>query len=208
MTDNNGSITLAENSQSNAHLSQSFALKQGDRYLSFTVANADNGLAENDSSGPGDAFEVALLNANTALSVAGSDGLSGSDAILNIQADGTQSQAAGVRKVHHADGSATYYVDLQQAVNESNGLATGTPVTLSFDLIGFGAENSEVSLRDIQLIQDLIAFDDVVSTNEDGAVSLNPLANDLLGSGTAQLSISTPPMHGAIKVNPEARWTF
>lgn len=213
---NNGTITLAENSQANAHLSQSFAVKQGDRYLSFTVANNDlhsNGIDEdgNESmqyAGPNDAFEVALLNANSGLTVAGTDGLSRSDAILNIQTDGTEHQAASVRKVHNADGSNTYYVDLQQAVNESNGLVTGTPVTLSFDLMGFGAQSSQVALRDIQLIQDPIAFDDVLSTNEDVAVSFNPSANDLLGSGAVQLNISTQPAHGSISINPDGSLSY
>ncbi|MBI3713668.1 MAG: matrixin family metalloprotease [Burkholderiales bacterium] len=65
-------ITLAENPLSQANAIQSFAVKQGDRYLSFTVAN--NGLQANsidqdgNELGPDDAFEVALLNANTGLS--------------------------------------------------------------------------------------------------------------------------------------------
>jgi len=204
----NGSITLAESATSNTHLSQSFAVKQGDRYLSFTVANdhlQSNGVDEDgNGNGPNDAFEVALLNANTGLSVAGTTGLSRSDALLNIQTDGTQSRAASVRKVHNADGSDTYYVDLQQAVNESNGLVTGTPVTLSFDLMGFGTQSSQVSLRDIKLIQDPVAFDDVVTSDEDATVTLDVLSNDLLGGGVtnnaAQISIVSQPAHGNITI--------
>ena len=210
--DDDGTITLGESAQADAHLTQSFNVKQGDRYLSFTVANNDlhaNGIDEDgNATGPNDAFEVALLNANTGLTVAGTDGLSRSDAILNIQNDGTENKAASVRKVHNLDGSNTYYVDLQQAVNESNGLVTGTPVTLSFDLMGFGAQSSHVALRDIKLIQDPIAFDDVVSTNEEVAVSFNPSANDLLGSGAAELAISTPPAHGLISINPDGSLVY
>ncbi len=86
-----------------------------------------NGVDEDGSeSGPDDAFEVALLNANTGASVVGTDGLTLSDAILNIQSDGTEHKASSVRKVHNADGSDTYFVDLQQAVNNGNGLVRHT----------------------------------------------------------------------------------
>jgi len=211
-----GNVTLAESATSNTHLSQSFAVKQGDRYLSFTVANnhlQSNGVDEDgNGNGPNDAFEVALLNANTGLSVAGTTGLSRSDALLNIQTDGTQSRAASVRKVRNADGSDTYYVDLQQAVNESNGLVTGTPVTLSFDLMGFGAQDSQVSLRDIKLVQDPVAFDDVVTSDEDATATIAVLSNDLLGGGVtnnaAQISIVNQPTHGSITINADGTISY
>ena len=62
-------------------------LGEQDRYLSFTLS----GTALDDLNGaPDDAFEVALLDANTGLSVLGSNGLTRTDAFLNLQADGTQ----------------------------------------------------------------------------------------------------------------------
>lgn len=65
VSSNSGTVTLGESAQADAHLTQSFALKQGDRYLSFTIANngmQSNGVDEDGSeSGPDDAFEVALL---------------------------------------------------------------------------------------------------------------------------------------------------
>ncbi len=213
---NNATITLGESNQANAHLTQSFAVKQGDRYLSFTVANngmQSNGVDEDGSeSGPDDAFEVALLNANTGASVVGTDGLTLSDAILNIQSDGTEHKASSVRKVHNADGSDTYFVDLQQAVNNGNGLVTGTPVSLSFDLMGFGVQNSHVSLRDIKLVQDPVAFDDAVTSNEDATASIDVLSNDLLGGGVAnsaaQLNIISQPAHGSISINADGTISY
>jgi hypothetical protein len=62
--------------------------------------------------------------------------LSRSDALLNIQTDGTERLAAGVRKMVNADGSATYVIDLPTALTAASGSA---PVLLSFDLLGFGA---------------------------------------------------------------------
>ncbi|MBC3936228.1 cadherin-like domain-containing protein [Undibacterium sp. CY7W] len=213
---NNTTVTLGESNQANAHLTQSFAVKQGDRYLSFTVANngmQSNGVDEDgNETGPDDAFEVALLNANTGASEAGTDGLTHSDAILNIQSDGTEHKSSSVRKVHNADGSDTYFVDLQQAVNNGNGLVTGTPVSLSFDLMGFGIQNSHVSLRDIKLVQDPVAFDDAVSSKEDATATIDVLSNDLLGGGVAssaaQLNIVSQPAHGSISINPDGTISY
>ena len=57
------------------------------RCLSFTLS----GIAFDDvDNAPGGAFEVALIDANTGLSLLGSTGLTRNDAILNLQADGEQ----------------------------------------------------------------------------------------------------------------------
>jgi hypothetical protein len=46
---------------------------------------------------PGDSFEVALLDDNTGASVLSGDGLTRSDAFLNLQADGAQHAASTLR---------------------------------------------------------------------------------------------------------------
>ena len=56
---------------------------------------------------PSDAFEVALLNANTGASLATPIGLTRTDALLNIQANGAELKATGVTSVVNADGSRT-----------------------------------------------------------------------------------------------------
>jgi hypothetical protein len=82
-----GSATLNEVSTSQTRLSQVFMLNEQDRYLSFTLS----GTALDDLNGaPDDAFEAALLDANTGLSVLGGNGLTRTDSFLNLQADGTQ----------------------------------------------------------------------------------------------------------------------
>jgi hypothetical protein len=108
----NGVATLNEISTSQTRLSQVFMLGENDRYLSFTLAGTAldnphplpnpplegagaNGAAPvngygGSGSSPSDAFEVALLDANTGFSVLGSDGLTRTDAFLNLQGDGTQ----------------------------------------------------------------------------------------------------------------------
>jgi len=144
-----GSATLSEVSTSQTRLSQVFMLNEQDRYLSFTLSGTalDNltgalphpnplpqaGEGANVAPGaaqPLDAFEVALLDANTGANLLGGIGLSHSDAFLNIQGDGTEHTAAGVIRTDNPDGSRTYRVDL-------TGVAKNAAVNLSFDLLGF-----------------------------------------------------------------------
>ena len=90
----NNTIALGESANANARLSQAFNITSGDRYLSFTVV--DDGLQANgadNSTGPNDAFEVALFNANTGAAFGPTDGLTRSDALLNQQLDGTNHAA-------------------------------------------------------------------------------------------------------------------
>src|SRR3990167_2854060 len=103
------SATLSEVSTSQTRLSQVFMLNEQDRYLSFTLSGA---ALDNLTGAPDDAFEVALLDANTGLSVLGSNGLTRTDAFLNLQGDGSEHAASGVTRIDNADGSRTYRVDL------------------------------------------------------------------------------------------------
>jgi hypothetical protein len=123
-----GAATLKETATTQTRLNQAFVIGPNDRFLSFTLS----GIALDDvSNAPDDAFEVALIDANTGLSLLGGTGLTHNDAILNLQADGTEYTASGVTTVRNADGSRTVLVDLA-------GTVAGTVVNLSFDLIGFG----------------------------------------------------------------------
>ena len=216
-------VTLGEGSSADAHLSQGFMINSGDRYLSFTVV--DPGLQQN-AAGPNDAFEVALLNANTGAALGPTDGLTHSDALLNIQLEANDNNsgstvpsqrsehaASNVRKVANADGTATYYIDLQQGIGSASGnVVTGTPALLSFDLIGFGgvgSQGSHISLRDIKLIKDAVAFDDNVATAEDTAATIAPLANDLIGGSTsAVINVVTSPTHGSLTQNADGTFRY
>ncbi len=232
--DGAGQASLGESATAQSHLAQGFTINPGDRTLSFTVENdlqtnggnplpnplplageGANGAASGSGWGPSDAFEVALLNANTGEALTGTDGLTQSDALLNIQTDGTEHTATSVHKVKNADGSTTYHIDLEQALNAGD-LITGTPALLSFDLIGFGGQQSQVTLRDIRLSRDPLALDDTITTDEDTPVTLAPLANDLLQSGeTPALELTNQPAHGSLTQNldgtlsyqPDANWS-
>lgn len=150
-------VTLAETNTAQTTLSQAFTLGEDDRFLSFTV----DGLQLNGSAGtvpggqhdaPADAFEVALLDAATYDPLLGDLGLSHSDALLNLQHDASgalaQRQGAGIYITHNADGSTTYTLDLRSLNMGNPSASAGRSVLLSFDLLGFGAADSAVTLRE------------------------------------------------------------
>jgi hypothetical protein len=217
-----GAATLGESATADAHLSQTFMLNPGDRTLAFTIANGlkpndlphpnllpggegANGAALGSGSGPNDAFEVSLNNVNTGTALVGTDGLSNSDALLNIQTDGTTRTAASVQTIANADGTTTYVIDLQNALTSG----AATPVTLSFDLIGFGAAQSQVSIRDIKLLQTPLALNESATTNEDASVNINPLAANPIAPGAApQLNITQNPASGVLTQNAVGSYAY
>ncbi len=111
--------------------------------------------------GPDDAFEVALLNANTRAALTSTVALTRTDSLLNIQANGTERRGDKLRRIDNADGSRTYVLDLL-------GVGTTDPVALSFDLIGFGAADSQVTIRDVRLGSEVTA---TTTAADDGLAS-------------------------------------
>ena len=176
----NGTAVLSEVADSQTRFNQVFVLGEHDRFLSFTLANTALG---DQATGPDDAFEVALLDANTGLSLFGATGLSRNDAFLNLQANGEEHKASGITRIDNAGASPelgrwssrTYLVDLA-------GIAAGTAVNLSFDLIGFGqgsdAGNSRITVRDLRLGVPQTA-DDSATLAEDTPTVIDALANDI-----------------------------
>ncbi|WP_162084669.1 tandem-95 repeat protein [Sulfuriferula nivalis] len=202
-TDSTGTATLKNSTNADAQLSQAFNITSQDHYIEFTVAN---GLQQT-GTGPADAFEVALDNAVTGTALVGTDGLTNSDSLLNIQADGTTHTASSVYKSVNADGTTTYVIDLQSALG--SGAVTSAPAALSFDLIGFGNSQSQVSIRDIQLLQTPLALNEKLSTNEDAAVNINPLAANPIAAGTTpQLNITQQPANGMLTQNADGSYAF
>jgi hypothetical protein len=162
----NGAATLQEVTTSQTRLNQVFAINPTDRYLSFTLSGS---ALDNVNGAPDDAFEVALLDANTGASLAGALSLTHTDAFLNLQADGTETLASGVTVVTNPDGSRTYRVDL-------SGIAAGTAVNLSFDLLGFGKASSHITVSDVRVSGLPTLHDDVAAMNEDGTLAFDPFA--------------------------------
>jgi VCBS repeat-containing protein len=194
-----GGATLNEVSGSQTRLSQVFMVNQRDRFLSFTLS----GTALDDLTGaPDDAFEVALLDANTGASLLGGTGQTRTDAFLNLQADGTQNLANCVTCTNNADGSRTYRVDLA-------GVPAGVAANLSFDLIGFGQNNSHVTVSDVRLSGLPQLHDDAATMLEDGALAFNPFAQ-VDNAAVLQLGshVVDQPAHGTVAVNADGTFVY
>ncbi|MBU0500349.1 MAG: cadherin-like domain-containing protein [Gammaproteobacteria bacterium] len=199
----NGAAVLTETAATQTRLNQVFVLGEQDRFLSFTLANSSLGDQAN---GPDDAFEVALLDANSGLSLLGGTGLSHNDAILNRQADGSEHKASGISRIDNADGSHTYLIDLA-------GIPAGTTLNLAFDLIGFGrgaeATNSRLTIRDLRLGLPLEARDDAARTDEDTPVLIDVLGNDLgAGHPGVRPVLLQGPDHGLAEVTPDGQLRY
>jgi VCBS repeat-containing protein len=196
-----GEAVLSEVAGSQTRLNQVFVLGEHDRFLSFTLAAALGDQAD----GPDDAFEAALLDANTGVSLLGATDLSRNDAFLNRQANGEEHVASGITRIDNADGSRTYLVDL-------GGIAAGTAVNLSFDLIGFGqgsdASNSQITVRDLRLGVPQTA-DDSVTLAEDAPTVINALANDINAFQPSFVPvIVNAPSHGQVAINADGSFSF
>ncbi len=201
-----GAATLTEAAASQTRLNQVFIVGENDRFLSFTVA--DTALDDADQA-PDDAFEVALLDANSGASLLGGTGLTRNDAFLNLQADGTERKSQAVTSIRNADSSRTYLVDLA-------GIPAGTAVNLAFDLIGFGkgaaAVSSHLTIRDLRIGVPQ-AKDDSATLAEDSTISIAALANDRGLQMSAQQPGFVPvivdaPAHGQVTINADGTFSF
>ena len=200
----NGTATLQEDTARQTRLNQVFVVNPRDRFLSFTIAGT---VLDDVTGAPDDVFEVALLDANTGASLLGSNGLTRSDAFLNLQADGTERLSAGVTRTLNQDGSRTYRIDLA-------GIAVGTAVNLSFDLIGFGKASSHVtvtvsnvSVGDASSLP--VLHDDAPTMAEDGTLAFNPFAQ-VDNSSTLVLGshVVDQAAHGTVTVNTDGTFTY
>jgi hypothetical protein len=170
----NGEAVLRERDGVMTGLSQSFLLPAAATGLRFTITDLD--LFATAGTAP-DAFEVALLDAATGLPVLGPiAGFGGSDAILNIQQDGTRRTASGVTVTETAGG-------LVVTVDFSGLAARPAAVMLAFDLLGLGLIDSEaridaVALTGLGANEAPVARSDTLRVAEDGSIAFGPLDND------------------------------
>ena len=202
-----GSAVMNEVFGSQTRLSQVFLLNPTDRFLSFTLS----GTTLDDLTGaPDDAFEVALLDANTGASLLSGTGQTRTDAFLNLQADGTQNMANCVTCINNADGSRTYRVDLA-------GVPAGVAANLSFDLIGFGQNGSHVTVSDVRLSGLPQLHDEAATLLEDGTLAFdpfaqvdNPVLSNVEGAAVLQLGshVVDQPAHGAVSVNADGTFSY
>src|SRR3546814_365441 len=159
---------------------------------------------------PPDAFGVALLDPVTGESLFGDlGGLDLSDAILNLQADGTVYLAPGViMSGDPLSGEVLVTVSLAGA-DTSNG------VLLSFDLIGQGGLASSIAIDAISFGEAVntppVARDDQISVDEDGTVAIDMLANDAdIDGDPLSVTILTGPINGTLTppADPDGSWVY
>ncbi|MGH8665118.1 MAG: cadherin-like domain-containing protein, partial [Burkholderiales bacterium] len=165
--------------------------------------------------GPVDAFEFALLDAATMASVSADIGLTHSDATLNIQAGGRIYRSSGVSlsgiagDTLPADSAAPITVSLDLA-----GVSAGHALTLYFDLLGFGATGSAVTIDNVRFLTEggnavPVAEDDTAAVAEDASVAIDLLANDTDVDGDAlAVEIVTGPEHGSAIVEADGTVTY
>ncbi len=145
----NNAATLTESAGTlDTRLTQTFLIPTTPTTLSFTITAA-NLLANNGL--PPDAFEAALVDAQSGTNLLPALSLSGTDAFLNLQTGGAVTLANGVTlSAAIANGS----ISLSSPITVTLDIHTLTPgeaVTLDFDLLGFAPNASSISIGNVQL---------------------------------------------------------
>jgi DNA-binding beta-propeller fold protein YncE len=209
----NGAAVLTENPTVMSGLAQSFIIPVGATSLTFTITG--QGFATNAAGNPADAFEVALLDAVTDAPLTGTAvGLSQTDSFLNIQATGEIFFASGVAVSGRAVSGQGGSLDAPITVTlDLTGVQDGIAATLYFDLLGFSATASSLTIDGIRVLtadnEAPSALDDPATTAEDTAVTIDVVANDADDeSDTLTPVIVTGPAHGTAVVNSDRTVTY
>ncbi|TKB32486.1 MAG: hypothetical protein E8D51_10165, partial [Nitrospira sp.] len=210
----NGQAVLSESSNVISTLSQLFTLPAGSTHLRFTLLDVN--LQSNGANRPPDAFEVALLEASTLTPLAGVvSGLTQTDSLLNIQADGTIYKNSRVTLTPFGLQPSAYLVDI-----DLTGITAGAGSRLSFDLLGFGDRTSTVVLDNVLLTTGQptaapVAVNDAYIVAEGGTLlrtqNSGLLSNDT-DTDTPQVDLSSAlvngPLHGTLTVNADGSFTY
>src|SRR5262249_9522176 len=127
-----GAATLTEGGRVTTALMQPFFVPAGARVLRFTIESATLGATPGL---PPDAFEAALLDPRTLQPVLGTPPLSGSDALLNVQPDGSFTAASSVVIDNLKDNGGILGGAVARVVEiDVSQLPAGSLVVLSLDL--------------------------------------------------------------------------
>ena len=148
-----GVATISEDVGMISDLSQTFVIPNGVNTITFTLGGLN--LDVGGGGHPVEAFEVSLLSASTTTSLLGEmTGLTGGDALLNIQAGGEvyfadTVQVAGISASGDSVDLSSGSINVTVPVPAS---ASGTTATLYFDLIGFGSDASSATVSNIDIV--------------------------------------------------------
>jgi Bacterial cadherin-like domain len=201
----NGTATLTEQSQKLSELTQAFIIPQGAKTLQFTIK--DNHLVPGDTTKTAnDAFEVALLDTNTFTPLAGTSiGLNHTDSLLNIQANGTIHKSDKVTITALTNNSSIVTIDLTQ-------ITPTTQATLYFNLLGFGARTSTVTIDDVKLFTDTqpipVTKNDTLTLDQNTPLTLDPTQLTTNDTNVSQIQIINQPTHGTLTQTPDGKLTY
>ena len=203
-TISNGIATLSDTSKQLANLTQKFLIPANATKLQFTIKNSQLRSGQpNAAPTPDDSFEVALLDAQMNPLAGRANGLSNTDSLLNIQADGTVyfsdrvqiggATISGSKIANTSDRTVT--IDLA-------GIASNTEAALYFDLLSFGSGASQVSIDNVKIFnttQPAPHLDNAtLATNQATELTI-PLPT---GITLESIELSTLPQHGTVVRNP------
>ncbi len=179
-------LRLDEHSQLISGAQRTYTLDPSKNSFQFQLHNLF--LNENGPDQAPDAFEVALRSGSTFVNRVAA--LGGTDALLNIQADGRYYAGPGVTVVGTELRSGV--LDLTKAIDvtvDVSQVASGTEASLSFDLIGFGIASSSVQI-------DLPEGEQIPNNSIAGFVYVDANNNGLFDSGELPISGVTVALSG------------
>jgi YD repeat-containing protein/VCBS repeat-containing protein len=209
VTVEHAALVLREGMAQLSRASQSFMIPVGAESLRFSLHPSTLGASSNS---PPDAFEVALLSAETLAPISGTVGLAGSDALLNVQADGRL--RSGNRVL--LDGQPPGAVLAQDPVTvdiDLTGIATDKPIRLYFDLLGFGAADSEVIIDDVEFVMPPntapLAVSDLITVDEDSGIRFDVRLNDSDAQGDPlTVEVLAGPQQGTLIAEADGSFSY
>ncbi|MCC5669342.1 PKD domain-containing protein [Nostoc sp. CHAB 5784] len=210
----NSQAVLSEDSPFNSNFSQTFIVPEQAKYLQFTIVDSELGTSD---LAPSDAFEVALLDADTLTSLVGTaTGLSQTDSLLNLQQSGNAYFSNKVKVTGANTSGSQVALNTPRTVQiDISSIALGTVATLYFDLLGFGAKDGKVIIDNVMLLDNNLisptAIADTATTDQAKPVAINVLANDSDTDGTinpSTVEIGVAPQAGSMIINNDGTLTY
>ena len=192
----NNQLVLSDGAPQWAGLKQAIVLPHNARSVQFTISSLQLGH----SAGlPPDAFEVALLHTIDATTlVAPIAGIDLTDALLNVQADGRVFYSPDVTLPGAGPSgnvaSLNYPVIVSIALPPTN---DDTSSTLFFDLLGFGAADSSVTIDDVTISLGSDVIPPQLSLPQDFIVE----ATSASGASVSFVAAATDNFDGTVPVN-------
>lgn len=207
-------LTLVEDQSLQSGLARTLVVPEGAIRLAFDVVEF---ALDAPDAGPRDAFEVALLDPDSFAPIVGATSLTLSDAVFNVQSDGRYYTDDDVALLGVS--GATFPLDLASPVTvtiDLAGIDAGRAVALYFDLLGFGALGSRVSVDNVrfELVdgpdnEAPVARNDAYAVPNGMPVEFDLRANDSDADGDALVAtVVAGPSNGTLTQLPDGTFRY